>query len=346
MTAARSILAWALLVGMAGCQAPAPEPQESPATITRLSTGLLPVYGVEWMPTGELIVGRLVGDLDDARLAVVDRSNGTLIDIPIQADNSCWREHYLSPTALQDGRLGFVHVCMHDADNNPPDETEIRAVGTAGGTVDRVIPIGPLGVAQNVPFAIDLEGREAIVGVGAGICNRLVVYAGDDAPSRLEAEIVGDGKRFSLDDPVSSDGDCRDTGTAFSPSLTEDGRTLAFFASPAAVGLSGPDRLNTPANIYLLDRPTNVVRSILTDVAGAGALRWSPDGRTIAFVGEVADRNGTWLVRPGGTPLRIADDVEEFAWSPDSTRLFASESADSLDDPLLARLLILDVPAN
>ncbi|HET9458267.1 MAG TPA: hypothetical protein VFO78_13055 [Candidatus Limnocylindrales bacterium] len=321
---------------------------ERSSHVADVSTVLLPseaddFYGVAWLPDGEMVVGRRVGDADDARLAVIDPADGSARNIVLAEDGRCWRERHLSPTALPDGRLGFVHVCMHDADNHPPDETEIRALDVSSGVVERLIAIGPLGITQNVQFTAAPSLREAVVAVGAGICGGLVIYSAAGVPRQFAVEIEGAGRQFSLATPVNLDGHCDDTGTAFSPDFSPDGEMLAFFASPAAVGVSGLDRLKVTSNLYLLELATNEVRSAVNDVFDPGVLRWSPNGRSMAFSGEIAGEGALWLVNRTGDVRRLADPASDIAWSPDGKALFATVPAGDL---LLQRLVLIPVPVD
>ena len=56
--------------------------------------------------------------------------------------------------------------------------------------------------------------------------------------------------------------------------------------------------------------------------------RWSPDGKTVAFLSETSGFNEIWLVDPGGSNLRQLTHTEhnlsEFSWSPDGKSFAAT----------------------
>src|SRR4029077_9376531 len=66
-------------------------------------------------------------------------------------------------------------------------------------------------------------------------------------------------------------------------------------------------------------------------------VEWSPDGRTIAFVGDGADGRSAWVVGADGSALRRVlppsthdADYTSVAWSPDSRRLAYTRTGSDL----------------
>ncbi|HEY6516344.1 MAG TPA: S9 family peptidase [Steroidobacteraceae bacterium] len=82
-------------------------------------------------------------------------------------------------------------------------------------------------------------------------------------------------------------------------------------------------------------------RILVADIPELGAPMWSPDGKTIAFLGTVGNRETQIYTVPaaGGTPTELSDasnGVEQYSWSPDGTTIAYLAPDDS---PLSAKEL-------
>lgn len=300
-------------------------------------------YGVAWLVDGTQIVGRNVGESHDSLLGVIEESGAAIVDLAIRPDPNCAREFALSPQALQDGRLSYVHVCQHAVNHQPPDDEELWAVDIKSGKVERLMALGPLGTSQGVSYAVSPDRSEVFVGVGL-ICGYLVVSSRDGGADRLDVVIRTDVASFSLADPIEPGGDCEGTGWATQPTLSRDGSMLAFLASPAAVGRSGRARLEAPANLYLLDLHTNQVTSLLTDLTDLGQLAWSPAGDRLALAGRVRGDAATWAVSIDGATKRLAPPARRLAWSPDGTHILSAFLTPDQSVPFMSTLGIIDAP--
>ena len=121
---------------------------------------------------------------------------------------------------------------------------------------------------------------------------------------------------------------------AISPRLSPDGRTVAYVLS----SIDGSANEYRGA-IWLADvdgraEPRRFTSGDTRDAAPV----WSPDGRLIAFTSKRASKAMQLFVIPveGGEAVQLTDlqeDVEELAWSPDSTKIvFSSRVRDHEDD--------------
>jgi dipeptidyl aminopeptidase/acylaminoacyl peptidase len=113
--------------------------------------------------------------------------------------------------------------------------------------------------------------------------------------------------------------------TASDPDLSPDGRRVAF----AIVDTDQEeDRLRWSIWVVPVDGSAPPRR--FTDGPGDKRPRWSPDGRWLAYLSVTEDQpDGAHLrLAPleGGVPARLGElpgPVEDFAWSPDATRIVA-----------------------
>ncbi|HTQ47023.1 MAG TPA: protein kinase [Polyangiaceae bacterium] len=105
-----------------------------------------------------------------------------------------------------------------------------------------------------------------------------------------------------------------DQGCEEYPTLTPDGRSVAFDAS-----------VGDDTQIVVLDLASGAQRRITTEPGWHFAPAISPDGSTIAYVRQRGDDVGTWLVPFDGSapPHKLVDGRMRPAWSPDGHAIWA-----------------------
>jgi dipeptidyl aminopeptidase/acylaminoacyl peptidase len=105
------------------------------------------------------------------------------------------------------------------------------------------------------------------------------------------------------------------TGLAVSP----DGNRAAF------VVVDAPEGKGRAQNIWLFDRQSGQTVALTHGTHVNRAPRWSPDGRTLAFLSNRAGAPQIYLLPLGGgeaRPLTKGDDgISTFAWAPDGTSI-------------------------
>ncbi len=95
----------------------------------------------------------------------------------------------------------------------------------------------------------------------------------------------------------------------------------------------------TVSNLWLVETAGGVPRQLTTADANDSAPRWSPDGRTVAFVSDREERKELWLIPADfGEARRLthgSSDVSQPAWSPGGERLVYVTKTDrpASDDP-------------
>ncbi|MFZ0499051.1 MAG: S9 family peptidase [Steroidobacteraceae bacterium] len=80
------------------------------------------------------------------------------------------------------------------------------------------------------------------------------------------------------------------------------------------------------ATLRVISTEGGEAHTLVEDISDIDMPLWSPDGRTVAFVGKVGDREPQIYAVPaaGGTPTELGDapnGVEQYAWSPDGSTI-------------------------
>jgi dipeptidyl aminopeptidase/acylaminoacyl peptidase len=123
--------------------------------------------------------------------------------------------------------------------------------------------------------------------------------------------------------------------TVADPQVSPDGRQVAFVIETMV-----PEANEVRSQIWLAPaEPGQAPRPLTTGKHQDQQPRWSPDGRTLAFVSNRTGSRQIWLLPlNGGEPRRLTNlpaDVQSPVWSPDGQRLaFLTRGADRRGDPL------------
>lgn len=95
----------------------------------------------------------------------------------------------------------------------------------------------------------------------------------------------------------------------------------------------------TVSNLWIVDMAGGEPRQLTTAYANDSVPRWSPDGRTVAFVSDREERKELWLIGvDGGEARRLtrgSSDVSQPVWSPDGSQIayIAKTDRPANDDP-------------
>lgn len=342
-----------LLVALAlgGCSAPVGSTSPTLFDLAPATVSLPPgeVFGLAWLQDGWLVTNFRAdpdGGFGSSRLWRFRPDGSGFAEIELPGDPTCRLLEYIRPIALSDGRLGYVRECLK-AGMSPGEEFEasLGSVDLGSGRIELLAPVvSGVGYASIASFDWDPSIEAGLIDQGSGICQGLQ-RIDQDGPRPIDLVISDGDQQFNLADefrrPTS---DCSATGTAESPSRSwTDGR-VAFFASPASVGVEGQGRLDAPSSLFIADPELKTASPRLSGIQIPAGLAWSPDGRWLAFSGDVTGSGrGAWLFDTTNSTLRRFTGLRvfELAWSPDGREIAAIES--STDPNVSRRIHVFDL---
>ena len=251
--------------------------------------------------------------------------------IALEPVDPCRRESIRTLSTLPDGRLGFAVDCDAVAGEFTP--SSVRVLDLATGASEEVARL-PSGGFGGYTFSPGFD--RGLMADSSRICSTIAEIANGEV---ISTEIVvNDGDRsFGISDQFRDRPDsCTEYGNADLPAWSPDGTQIAFFASSAAIGSSGPERLAAPWNLYLMEPDDKVAEPVLTGITSPYKLTWSRDSRHLAFSADEFDgRVGVWVFTPeSGEVRQVADElVFQLSWSPEGDRLAGLGMVSDLDGP-------------
>src|SRR5262245_11296900 len=138
------------------------------------------------------------------------------------------------------------------------------------------------------------------------------------APVGVAAGASADPHPFSVQDMVAME-------RLADPQPSPDGRWVAFTRRTW-----DPEANKVSTNLWLVSIDGKSLKQLTSAKASDTGPRWSPDGRTIAFISNRSGSSQIWTIDPaGGEAVRKSDfpiDVDNVQWSPDGARFaFSAE---------------------
>lgn len=339
-----------LAIVLAACNSPpavsaTPEPQllDVPGSPVVDKTGEF--YGVAWIDD-DLVVGYEPDPEDvQGRPWIIPVAGGELRPLELRLDTACRIEQFFSPARSGDGQLVLARVCQPKitAESNPPHrERSIVVVDQADGSFRTIVRTAE--TADSIAVSDHLAGAFS---AGSLICQGILGIVPPNV-TQLQVVVEGRGRSFSLaDDPQPGTNECDATGRADFPAVRPGTSDLTFLASPASVGVSGPERLDQPWGIYAVTAEGGS-QLLLDGISDARGLAWSSDGEWLAFGGDIADRGkGLWAFHPEtGAIGRVFDGpVDWLTWAPKGQEIAAITNDGDVTWPPARQLIRIDASA-
>ncbi|MFT3893990.1 MAG: hypothetical protein QM730_20365 [Anaerolineales bacterium] len=233
-------------------------------------------------------------------------------------DPYCGFVKYYPGDVLADGRLEIWEWCL----TSKGGVQYIRIYDWNTQQLDRLagpLPLGSSDVSWN------LDQTKGIVYLDSGFATRTLYWLSQDGFSPLDLVITDGSRSWNLKDdfPDFKADDTGKTGSTGRAAWSPDGKVIAFFASPNAVGKTDFQRFGVEYYLYLMDPETLALSVVEEKIFSPFLIQWSPDSTQIAFIGKYGSRkeDGLWLYSLKEKSItRIANGIfQGLAWTSNKT---------------------------
>jgi hypothetical protein len=248
-------------------------------------------YDALIMTDDEIVV--LVEDTHYVLLAYGKENDNDLYYFSLAEDPNCFKTRYYAYETLPDGKLQVWKNCGHRGNGT---DTYLMAYDWETAELEELVkslPLGSSGASWNP------EQTQAIAYLDSKFATKTLYWIYSNSYEALDLEIKDGERSWNLKDdfPAFDASDKGESGTTGRASWSSNGKQIAFFASPNAIGKTGFDRFGVEYYLYLMN-PENLKYEVVADnIYSPFVLAWSPDSTYIAFVGKrgFLKTNGIWL---------------------------------------------------
>jgi WD40 repeat protein len=273
------------------------------------------MFGVAWSESETLFVVDS-GTEPGTSVVAVPALGGNPETVRLPQLRGCRLTDYLHPTRLPDG-VAFYQSCLPLTEDSPRALVRYDEVAHSISPLTKgIFPFNPN------QFAFHPSMEQGVFSSSSGICSG-IGWIEDGSVAFRNITIPVDGEPYRLDEFLRDQSNCSGIGASW-PTWSPDGETVAFLASPEAIGVRGRDRLDQPWNIYLMAADGTGPRPVLQGVGRPSGLLWSPDGQSLAFSGTLnGGEPGVWILDLETRSVRkIARNlVQDLTWNPSATSL-------------------------
>lgn len=239
--------------------------------------------------------------------------------LDLEQDSKCnLSTNYRYPTQLPDGRLGLLKMCA--TDNTFTDKTYMVAYNWNTSQLDQIVqnPLKHFNISECFSWNPDMT--RGIQEVSDGLTGTLS-WLTQVGPEPVHITLRDGSRVWNLSQDYEENGST-EGGRTSCPSWSPKGDKIAVFVSFDAMGVKGIARLDKQTQLILFSPETGESESVLSGIYYPEFIEWSPDGESIAFVGDRTKE--LWVFNVETPSLFLIDKGGEFddlSWSPDSRHI-------------------------
>lgn len=274
------------------------------------------------------VIGLINGGSQKDLLSYASENDSTPTLFSLPDDPSCFLTNYYGDDSLPNGELQIFMLCGSGGNGT---DTYLMKYNWESQQLEKFVGPLPLGTSG---ASWDPVQTEAIGYLDSGFASRTLFWIRQDGFQSLDLEIADGERHWNLNDdfPKFTEDDTGKTGTTGRASWSPDGKTIAFFASPDAIGKTGFARFGVEYYLYLMNPETLQYEVVADNIFSPFLLAWSPDSTQIAFVGRYGfwKENGIWLYSvKSNTVTEISEGIfQGIVWRPDGNSLVAIKCED------------------
>jgi hypothetical protein len=272
--------------------------------------------------------GKLLAFITDD-LRYIQEGDQAFSKLDLPSDPACdLSTRYIPFGTLPDGRLELWKDCH----KQPKAETSLFAYEWEAGTMEEIANDLPLG--SNLA-SWNPDGTRGIVYLYSGFSSGTLYWVWKDGFGPLDLTINSNGLSWNVSDdfPDFRGADRGLTGDVERADWSPDGQSIAFFASPEAIGKIDAERFYVEHNIYIMDSVLLKPQLMLSNIHFPGYIEWSPDSKYIAFTGQYGSskQDGIWLYSlDTDSVIKIAKGrFRGILWAPEGKSLIAIRCQDT-----------------
>lgn len=278
---------------------------------------------------GDKLVALSYGDRFDGYWLYAFENDEKLRKIEFEDDSNCESVDYVGYDAFPDGRLQLWEYCR----TSEGVDAFLLAYDWRTEQIERIFGPLPRGWSS-ASWNPDQTRAIAFLDNGFSSGTLYWLWKGGFEPIDI---IVGNSERsWNLKDDFpafvgASNGETGNTGRA---AWAPDGSSIAFFASPAAIGKTGSERFYVDYNLYTLKANEFQPKQVLTQIYFPNLILWSPNSKFIVFESNypTIKQHGLWIYSIASqSVIKIAvGKFVPYTWTSDGNSLVALGCSEDL----------------